>query len=85
MSQIRGSGQLDMHLFESIVHAQDFATDWLWKYSNERFKLCNWRSAPKTAAASSLTSTNNCFGEWGDFKKLQRRRGRFAISQASLH
>ena len=25
----------------------------------------NWRGAPKTAATSSLTSTNNCFGAWG--------------------
>lgn len=27
---------LDMHLFESIEHAQHLATDWLWKYNNER-------------------------------------------------
>ena len=27
---------LDMNLFESIEHAQHLATDWLWKYNNER-------------------------------------------------
>lgn len=27
---------LDMHQFESIAHAQDLATKWLWQYNNER-------------------------------------------------
>ena len=27
---------LDQHLFESIAHAQDTATKWLWGYNNER-------------------------------------------------
>ena len=27
---------LDEHLFESIDHAQRTATDWLWRYNNER-------------------------------------------------
>lgn len=27
---------LDMHLFESVKHAQDLATEWLWIYNNER-------------------------------------------------
>ena len=27
---------LDMHLFESIEHAQNLATEWLWTYNNER-------------------------------------------------
>ena len=27
---------LDQHLFESIQHAQETATEWLWRYSNER-------------------------------------------------
>ncbi|AKH21145.1 transposase [Sedimenticola thiotaurini] len=27
---------LDQHLFESIAHAQDTATKWLWSYNNER-------------------------------------------------
>lgn len=27
---------LDLHLFESIEHAQELATQWLWKYNNER-------------------------------------------------
>ena len=27
---------LDQHLFESIKHAQETATQWLWRYNNER-------------------------------------------------
>jgi putative transposase len=27
---------LDLHLFHSIEHAQELATEWLWKYNNER-------------------------------------------------
>ena len=27
---------LDQHLFESIQHAQETATEWLWRYNNER-------------------------------------------------
>ncbi|MEW8230631.1 MAG: IS3 family transposase [Candidatus Thiodiazotropha endolucinida] len=27
---------LDQHLFESITHAQDTATRWLWRYNNDR-------------------------------------------------
>lgn len=27
---------LDQHLFESIHHAQETATEWLWRYNNER-------------------------------------------------
>ena len=27
---------LDQHLFESIRHAQETATEWLWRYNNER-------------------------------------------------
>ena len=27
---------LDMHAFDSIAHAQDLATRWLWTYNNER-------------------------------------------------
>ena len=27
---------LDLHLFESVEHAQDLATKWLWHYNNER-------------------------------------------------
>lgn len=30
---------LDMHLFESIEHAQNLATEWLWTYNNERPNL----------------------------------------------
>ena len=27
---------LDQHLFDSIAHAQETATQWLWRYNNER-------------------------------------------------
>ena len=27
---------LNQHLFESIAHAQETATQWLWRYNNER-------------------------------------------------
>lgn len=27
---------LNMHLFDSVEHAQELATEWLWKYNNER-------------------------------------------------
>lgn len=27
---------LDMHAYDSIAHAQDLATRWLWTYNNER-------------------------------------------------
>ena len=27
---------LDEHIFESIDHAQQTATEWLWRYNNER-------------------------------------------------
>jgi putative transposase len=32
---------LDAHLFESIDHAQKTATDWLWRYNNERPNMAN--------------------------------------------
>ena len=37
---------LDQHLFESIVHAQSTATDWLWLYNNERSHMANGGIAP---------------------------------------
>ena len=30
---------LDQHLFESIQHAQETATEWLWRYNNERLNM----------------------------------------------
>jgi len=27
---------LNMHMFDSVEHAQELATEWLWKYNNER-------------------------------------------------
>ena len=27
---------LDLHLFESVEHAQNLATEWLWTYNNVR-------------------------------------------------
>ena len=37
---------LDEHLFESIDHAQQTATDWLWRYSNERPNMANGGITP---------------------------------------
>ncbi|MCP3908435.1 MAG: transposase [Oceanicoccus sp.] len=31
-----GHERLDQHLFDAIVHAQETATQWLWRYNNER-------------------------------------------------
>ncbi len=39
---------LDMHLFESIEHAQLLATQWLWKYNNERFHSANGGLPPRS-------------------------------------
>ena len=40
---------LDLHAFESLGHAQSLATQWLWKYNNER------PNAAKATADGSLT------------------------------
>jgi len=37
---------LDEHLFESIDHAQQTATDWLWRYNNERPNMANGGITP---------------------------------------
>ena len=37
---------LNMHMFESVEHAQELATQWLWLYNNERpsaYTLCGIR------------------------------------------
>lgn len=52
-----------MHLFKSIECAQQLATEGLWTNA-----IRQSGSTPKTTATSSLTSTNNCFGEEGDYK-----------------
>ena len=38
---------LDQHLFESIAHAQDMATQWLWRYNNERPNMALGGITPK--------------------------------------
>jgi len=37
---------LDEHLFDSIDHAQQTATDWLWRYNNERPNMANGGITP---------------------------------------
>ena len=37
---------LDAHLFESIEHAQQTATEWLWRYNNERPNMGNGGITP---------------------------------------
>jgi putative transposase len=37
---------LDAHLFESIDHAQQTATEWLWRYNNERPNMGNGGITP---------------------------------------
>jgi putative transposase len=38
---------LDMHLFESVDHAQQTATEWLWHYNNERPNMAIGGITPK--------------------------------------
>ena len=38
---------LDQHLFESIAHAQETATRWLWIYNNERPNMANDGFTPR--------------------------------------
>lgn len=42
---------LDEHLFESIDHAQRTATDWLWRYNNERPNMALGGITPKQKLA----------------------------------
>ncbi|MBQ73672.1 MAG: hypothetical protein CMQ20_01465 [Gammaproteobacteria bacterium] len=37
---------LDQHLFESVNHAQLTATQWLWRYNNERPNMANGGITP---------------------------------------
>jgi len=38
---------LDQHLFESLGHARETATEWLWRYNNERPNMANGGFTPK--------------------------------------
>jgi hypothetical protein len=40
---------LDLHLFDSIRHAQDTATRWLWSYNNERPNMTLGGLTPRQA------------------------------------
>ena len=42
---------LDEHLFESIEHAQQTATDWLWRYNNDRPNMALGGITPKQKLA----------------------------------
>jgi putative transposase len=37
---------LDQHLFETIDHARETATEWLWRYNNERPNMANGGITP---------------------------------------
>ena len=44
---------LDMHLFESIAHAQSTATQWLWRYNHERPNMAIGGITPKQKLAQA--------------------------------
>jgi len=45
---------LDEHLFSSIEHAQQTATEWLWRYNAER---------------PNMALTSECSYKWGDYRR----------------
>lgn len=51
---------LEMHLFESIDHAQWLATQWLWQYNNERPNSAIGGIAPRMMLKAAQYSTFNC-------------------------
>ena len=44
---------LCQHLFESISQVQEFATEWLWNYNNQRPHMALQGMTPKQKAAMS--------------------------------
>ena len=44
---------LDEHLFESVDHAQQTATQWLWLYNNERPNMAIGGITPKQKLAQA--------------------------------
>ena len=44
---------LDEHLFESVDHAQQTATQWLWLYNNERSNMAIGGITPKQKLAQA--------------------------------
>ena len=44
---------LDEHLFDSIQHAQETATEWLWRYNNERPNMALGGITPKQTLAQA--------------------------------
>ncbi len=58
---------LDMHVFESVDHAQRLATEWLWLYNNGRPNTAIGAVPPRRLLAAAWFSTNNCCGKWGDY------------------
>lgn len=48
---------LDLHLFESVAHAQDLATKWLWTYNNVPPHSAIGGVPPRQLIERNLTST----------------------------
>jgi putative transposase len=44
---------LDEHLFESIQHAQQTATEWLWRYNAERSNMAPGGMTPYQKMANA--------------------------------
>lgn len=51
---------LDLHLFESVEHAQELATQWLWTYNNERPHSAIGGVPPRQLIERQLTPTFSC-------------------------
>ena len=59
---------LDEHLFQSIEHAQQTATEWLWPYNYERPHHGPRRHHPKPDVGNSrLKPTSELDQKWGDY------------------
>jgi len=54
----------------AIEQAQELATQWLWRYNNERPHTGIGGVPPKAVITGSLNSTNEHCGKWGDYKSI---------------
>lgn len=51
---------LDLHLFDSVEHAQELATKWLWTYNNERPHSAIGGVPPRQLIERNLKPTFSC-------------------------
>lgn len=51
---------LDLHLFESVEHAQELATQWLWTYNNERPHSALGGVPPRQLIERNFNPTFSC-------------------------